>query len=120
MPEHRLTRRQVLQLGAAALPIALFGCDKKQVGDAVGDALIAIGGLVLKIPHLSAKVIGAMLISGGSSLKIYMAATEGQKKEVTIQLTTEQQEKIQRALAEGQKLTVTQPNGEKQSFDLKK
>jgi hypothetical protein len=106
-----LTRRQLIFGMGAWGVLGTFGCDK-EAGDAASDGLIEIGGLVFKIPHVAGKVIGVVLIAGGSALKIYFAFSDGQKEE-EIPLTDGQGRKISQLLREGKDFTVFDPKGRK-------
>jgi hypothetical protein len=115
-----LTRREALRLGlgvvGAGAAIGISGCVEEKVGNAAGDAMITIGGLVLLIPHPLGKIIGAALTVGGAGLKIYMATKDGKKKETEIELTEEQRRKIKQSQAAGDKIIVTQADGQKDEF----
>jgi hypothetical protein len=115
-----MTRRGAIAIGLGGALASLTGCGKKDLPNAVSEGLIAIGGLVLTIPHWLGKVIGAALVSGGSALKVYFACADGSEKAVEIALTAEQKQKIEEAVAGGQKFTVTDPEGKKQTVARKK
>jgi hypothetical protein len=118
MSKHAVTRRQAMAMVGAGALVGLTGCGPR-ANDVVGDALIHIGGLVLKIPHLAGKIIGALLMSSGTALKLYVVTTEGLKSEVEIELTEEQQKKIREALEAGKTFTVKQPDGSKETIKAK-
>ncbi|MBY0522908.1 MAG: hypothetical protein K2R98_05900 [Gemmataceae bacterium] len=121
MHNSRLTRRQVLELGALGVcSSVLLGCEQKELGNAAGDAMITIGTVILRIPHAAGKIIGTLLVSAGTALKITMAVPGGGTAEVTITLTEEQQKLINQALKEGLTVKVTQSDGTKGTVPVTK
>lgn len=112
MGSRMLTRRDAIAaaIGGVLAGIPFIGCDAK-MATAAGEGMIAIGGLVLEIPHWLGKVIGAALITGGSALVVYFGCSDGSRKKVQIELTQEQMRKIERALAAGEEFTATDPKG---------
>jgi hypothetical protein len=104
---------------AVGLVTAIVGCDEKEAGKTVGDGMITIGGLAFTIPHPLGKIIGAVLVCGGSVLKVIIAAGGGEKEEVVLKLTPEEAEKIRKALAASERARVTQPDGRYMEIEVK-
>jgi hypothetical protein len=82
-----------------------------KTGDAIAEAVIVIGNLVLKIPHFVGKVVGVFLISGGAILKVIVANLRGESVGVDLELTPDQILQIQKAIHSGQAAKVTQLDG---------
>ncbi len=118
-PQHP-NRRRVLQFAAVGLVTAVVGCDEREAGNAVGDGMIAIGGLVFSIHHPVGKIIGAVLVTAGGVLKVIIAAASGDRKEVVLQLTPDEVEKVQKALAAGERAKARQPDGTSTEIEVKK
>ncbi len=115
-----INRRRALQIVGLGLVGTLPGCDKREAAHAVGEAMISIGAVVLTIPHLLGKIIGAALVGGGSILKVYITLSDGGNDEVDLSLTPEQMEILRKAAARGQKAKVVQPDGSKTEINVQK
>jgi hypothetical protein len=100
-----------MRLAAVVSVVGLSGCNQDKVENAVGDAMIAIGGLAILVKHPYAMIAGVVLVAGGAALKVYVATKDGNKIEEELPLTDQQRREIQDALARGEKFRVRQPDG---------
>jgi hypothetical protein len=108
--QRAFSRRKLFRLVGAGLLTGSVGCNPN-VANAVADAVIAVGGLTLTIPHPAGKVVGVVLVLSGSAAKIVIAALDGSRREETVQLNEDQKKALDYASTTGQKATVTQTDG---------
>ncbi len=99
----------------------MLGCEvESRTREAIGEALITIGELVLKIPHLSGKIIGVFLVGAGVALRFQVQTSKGSTRSIEIKLTDEQMAQLREALAEDVEVHVKQPDGKEVDLPLKK
>jgi hypothetical protein len=104
----KITRRK-FYLAAAATAAGAIGCDSKPVQKAGGDALTAVGTVLVLVPHGVVKIVGAFFILVGATLRVEAELADGTRKEVDIKLTEEQV----RRLKSGEKPRLAHENGER-------
>ena len=75
---------------------------------AAGLGLQGVGTVLIVIPHPAATVAGAVLILAGTSLQVWAVLENGDRVDVSEQLTTEQKEKVR----QGAKVEVKGSDGQ--------